>query len=429
MGDKVYIRTFGCQMNKNDSDIIAKLLQSAGFKVCDDPDAADVYIVNTCSVRGHAERRALGYITSLKPWRQERDRVLAVVGCMAQRLNSELLGRFPYVDLILGPDSYLHIGQDVRQVFDRRTRVIRTGTHTETYGGIYRASTSVRDYVSITRGCSNFCSYCVVPYVRGPVRSRDPEDIRREASDLVGSGVRDITLLGQNVNEYNSGNVDFARLLDLIARIPDLERLRFLTSHPKDFNESIVNAVADHPNICDWFHLPLQSGNDRILDLMNRKYTVRDYRQKIAAIRNRLPSAAVTADIIVGFPTETDEEYRETLSVVEELRFDDAYTYRYSARPGTKADGLESLPEPKIIKRLEGLIALQSRISLEKMGEMVGRDHEILFERRSGNGTLGRTRGNTVVLVEEERLPGSVAMVRVQEIRGRTPVGFIGSKK
>jgi tRNA-2-methylthio-N6-dimethylallyladenosine synthase len=218
MVDKFYIRTFGCQMNKNDSDIIAKLLQSAGFTICDDPAAADIYIVNTCSVRGHAERRALGYITSLKPWRQERDRVLAVVGCMAQRLNSELLGRFPYVDLILGPDSYQHIGQDVRQIFDRRTRVIRTGTHTETYAGIYRASTSVRDYVSITRGCSNFCSYCVVPYVRGPVRSRAPEDIRREVSDLVGSGVRDITLLGQNVNEYNSGEVDFARLLDLIAR-------------------------------------------------------------------------------------------------------------------------------------------------------------------------------------------------------------------
>ena len=427
MERKVYIRTFGCQMNKNDSDIIANLLAAAGYGICEEPAAADIYIVNTCSVRSRAERRALGYISSLKPWRRDRDRVLAVVGCMAQRLHSELLTRFPYVDLVLGPDSYHDIGRDVQSIFDRRTRVVRTGVHTETYAGIYRSSSAVKDYVSITRGCGNFCSYCVVPYVRGPVRSREPEDIRQEVANLVASGVRDITLLGQNVNEYESGGVGFAELLGRIAGVPDLKRLRFLTSHPKDFDDRIITAVEEHANICDWFHLPIQSGNDRILDLMNRRYTVEDYRRRIAAIRDRIPAATVTTDIIVGFPTETEAEYRDTLAVVEELRFDDAYTYRYSTRPGTRAERLVSLPEDVILKRLQGLIAVQSRIAQEKMVAMTGREYEILFEKTGANGTLGRTRGNIVVLVEEERPVGSFVHTRIREIRGRTPVGVIGT--
>jgi len=412
-------------MNKNDSDIIANLMQAAGFCVSEDPDAADIYIVNTCSVRDRAEVRALGYISSLKLWRHDRDRVLAVVGCMAQRLHSELLSRFPYVDLILGPDSYHDIGRDVRSIFDRRTRIVRTGVHTETYAGIYRSSTVVKDYVSITRGCSNYCSYCVVPYVRGPVRSRESEDIRQEVSNLVASSVRDITLLGQNVNEYESGGVGFAELLGRIAGVPDLKRLRFLTSHPKDFDDRIIAAVEEHANICDWFHLPIQSGNDRILDLMNRRYTIEDYRRKIAAIRSRLPAATITTDIIVGFPTETDEEYQDTLAMVEEIRFDDAYTYRYSARPDTRAGRLNPLSETIILKRLQDLIAVQNRIVREKMAAMIGREYEILFEKTCANGTLGRTRGNVVVLVEENRPLGSFVTVRIREVRGRTPVGIV----
>lgn len=426
MERKVYIRTFGCQMNKNDSDIIASLLSEAGYGICDDAEAADIYIVNTCSVRERAERRALGYISSLKQWRQDRDRVLAVVGCMVQRLHSELPSRFPYVDLMLGPDSYLDIGRDIQSIFERRTRVVRTGVHTETYAGIHRSSTAVKDYVSITRGCGNFCSYCVVPYVRGPVRSRDPEDIRQEVTNLVASGVRDITLLGQNVNEYAAQGAGFAELLGRIAAVPDLKRLRFLTSHPKDFDDRIISAVEENSNICDWFHLPVQSGNDRILELMNRHYTAEDYRRKIAAIRGRLPSATVTTDIIVGFPTETDEEYRDTLEAVEEIRFDDAYTYRYSPRPDTRAGRLKSLPEEVILKRLQDLIAVQSRIVREKMTDMIGRDYEVLFERSCDNGTLGRTRGNIVVLVEEDRPLGSFAQARITEVRGRTPVGIVG---
>ena len=426
MERKVYIRTFGCQMNKNDSDIIANLLRADGYAACDDPDAADIYIVNTCSVRGRAEDRALGYISSLKPWRLDHDRVLAVVGCMAQRLHSELLTRFPYVDLVLGPDSYHDIGRDVRSIFDRRIRIVRTDVHTETYAGIYRSSSTVRDYVSITRGCGNFCSYCVVPYVRGPVRSREPDDIRQEVTSLVASGVRDITLLGQNVNEFESGGVGFAELLGRVAVVQSLKRLRFLTSHPKDFGDQIIAAVEEHANVCDWFHLPIQSGNDRILDLMNRRYTVKDYRRRIAAIRSRLPSATITTDIIVGFPTETDDEYQDTLAIVEEIRFDDAYTYRYSARPDTRAGRLESLPEDVILKRLQGLIGVQSRIAREKMAAMIGREYEILFEKTCANGTLGRTRGNVVVLVEEDRPLGSFVQARIREVRGRTPVGIVG---
>jgi len=412
-------------MNKNDSDIILSMLAAEGITVVDDPDACDIFIVNTCSVRGHAERRALGYIAALKTWRQAGDRLLAVVGCMAQRRHRELVTRFPYADLILGPDTYRDIGRDIRSVFSNRTRIIRTGTFTETYPGVYRASPAVADFVSITRGCGNYCSYCVVPYVRGPLRSRTPEDIRREVECLVRSGVRDITLLGQNVNEYRHGGTGFAELLSAVAQTAGLCRLRFLTSHPKDFTDSIIDAVAANANICAWFHLPLQSGSDRILELMNRRYTVRDYRRWIQTIRSRLPVATVTTDIIVGFPTETEAEYQATIALVEELRFNDAYTYRYSARTGTAADQYEPLPEDCIARRLRELIAVQNRITGEHLARMVDRDFELLFEKKARNGTRGRTRGNVVVLVEAELPPGSIASVRIREVRGRTPVGVI----
>jgi tRNA-2-methylthio-N6-dimethylallyladenosine synthase len=425
MNRKAFIRTFGCQMNKNDSDIILSLLAAEGIAIVDDPDACDIFVVNTCSVREHAERRALGYIAALKTWRQSGDRLLAVVGCMAQRRHQELVTRFPHADLILGPDSYRGIGSDIRTIFANRTRIIRTGFFTETYPGIYRASPAVADFVSITRGCGNYCSYCVVPYVRGPLRSRSPEDIRREVESLVRSGTRDITLLGQNVNEYRHGETGFAELLSAVAHTAGLFRLRFLTSHPKDFEDSIIDTVAAHPNICPWFHLPLQSGSDRILGLMNRRYTVRDYRRRIQAIRSRLPDATVTTDIIVGFPTETEVEYRETIAFVEDLQFDDAYTYRYSSRAGTAAEQYEPLPEDCIARRLRELIAVQNRITGEHMSRMVGRDYELLFEKKARNGTLGRTRGNVAVLVEAELVPGSIANARIREIRGRTPVGIV----
>jgi len=421
---KFYIKTFGCQMNKNDSSIIAQILQDNGYGYARDPQNADIFIINTCSVREHAEQRALGYISSLKNWRTKQGRILAVVGCMAKRLADDIAIKFPFVDLILGPDSFRKISGFVSEIYSKNTKIIETSFSGETYCGIYPKRIGVSDFVSIMRGCNNFCSYCIVPYVRGEARSRPIDDIEKEIENLVNNRVKDITLLGQNVNEYLYKEIDFAGLLNRVAQIPGLFRLRFLTSHPKDLNDLIIHAVKMNKNICEWFHLPLQSGNNRILKLMNRRYTKEDYFKLIKRIRKEIPDATITTDVIVGFPTETEEEFMETMSIMEEIGFDNAYTYRYSPRKGTKAYEYESLPEQVIKSRLEKLIAFQGEIIIEKAKQMIGKKYEVLFESKAKNGaTRGKTRGNKDVIVEQKICPGEVREVIIKEVRGRTPKG------
>ncbi len=426
MNRGVHIRTYGCQMNKNDSDLILDLLTERGFAPAEDPEQADILIINTCSVREHAERRALGYLATRKQWRDKGDRVLAVVGCMAKRRWREIMTRYPFVDLILGPDDYRRIADDLEEALKQRTRIIRTDTRDELYAGVRRRSRApVCDFVSITRGCSNYCSYCVVPMVRGSVRSRTPEDVLAEVRCLVAAGVRDITLLGQNVNEYRSGQTGFVDLLLRVVEVPESFRVRFLTSHPKDFDPRLIDAVQGHQRLCDWFHLPLQSGSDRILSLMNRQYTRDDYRRIVDKIRARLPDATLTTDLIVGFPSETDAEFRETLDCVDELGFNDAYTYRYSVREGTAAADLPDLPEPVIMARLKELIARQTAATRLTLDRLQGAEREILFERHIQDGTLGHTRGNTPVVVKGQRTLGEFCRVRIAEIDGKTPIGVI----
>ncbi len=419
-----YIKTFGCQMNKKDSSIIAQLLSNNGCTATQDPQIADIFIINTCSVREHAEQRALGFIAGLKTWHNRNGRIVVVVGCMAKRLADTITRKMPFVDLILGPDSYRNIGDYVDQIYAENTRIIETSLTGETYCDIYPRESDVAGFVPVTRGCNNLCSYCIVPFVRGRARSRPVSDIVKEIKHLIDGKVRDITLLGQNVNEYSYGKNHFADLLKTVAQIPGLCRLRFLTSHPKDFDEAMIEAVKSNRTICEWFHLPLQSGSNRILKLMNRRYQKDDYRELIKKIREEIPDATVTTDIIVGFPTEREEEFAETISFMKEIEFDDAYMYRYSPRQGTKAYEYESLPEDVIKRRLRKVIDLQNQIITKKTRAMVGKSYEVLFEAKAKNrATRGKTRGNKDVVVGKEIEPGTVRKVMVKEVRGRTPIG------
>ncbi len=411
-------------MNKADSSIITQILQEHGYEIVGNPNDADIFIVNTCSVRAHAEARALGYISTMKPWCNKDGRILAVVGCMAKRLENRLFKEFPFVDLILGPDSYRTIDEYVKEIIDKKNRIIETALHEETYCGIHPKPNGVASFVPIMRGCNNFCSYCVVPFVRGHAASRNFQDIVKEIEDLVDSGVKDVTLLGQNVNEYSYQGTDFADLLKICTQIPGLFRMRFLTSHPKDLSDKIIETIAINKNICEWFHLPLQSGSDRILALMNRNYTKEQYLDLISRIREKIPQASITTDVIVGFPTETEEEFLETISVLDEVKFDDAYMYCYSPREGTKAFQYESAPEAVIKKRLQTLIDFQNKIVLDKTKAMIGKKFEILFETRARNkGSRGKTRGNKDVVVEKDIELGSIHEVIIKKIIGKTPVG------
>jgi tRNA-2-methylthio-N6-dimethylallyladenosine synthase len=426
MNKKFYIKTFGCQMNKNDSLIMSQILKDHGFEPVANEESADVFIVNTCTVRAHAENRALAYISGLRNWRQAGKRVLAVVGCLAVDKAGTITKRLHSVDLILGPDSYRKIADYVSEIMETDTRIIDTKLGDETYYGVYSSAPQVSSYVSIMRGCDNYCSYCIVPYVRGRARSRNPTDIFKEVAHLIKSGVKDVTLLGQNVNEYHYERYDFAELLARTSEVHGLFRLRFLTSHPKDFRKNTVQVIKTYDNICEWFHLPLQSGNNRILKLMNRKYSKEEYRHLIAFIRQEIPHATITTDAIVGFPTETEEEFQDTISLLEEIRFDNTYMYRYSVRPGTKASKLKSLSEDTIKNRLTRLITTQHKIVREKTADMIGKTYEVLFESEAkNNASRGKTRGNKDVVVDTQIAPGEVRRVKITCVKGHTPVGTI----
>lgn len=426
MSMNFFIKTFGCQMNKNDSAIIAHILNTHGYKPASALSAADIVLVNTCSVREHAEQRALGFLLNLKKWRITDGKVLGVIGCMAQRMAKRISTEIPFVDIIAGPDNYRDVPDMIERVVTQDTRVVDIKQADEVYAGIYPKRQGVTDYVSIMRGCNNFCTYCVVPYVRGSVRSRSPDDIEVEVRQLITQGVKDITLLGQNVNEYECKETNFAKLLEHLSRQNGVCRLRFLTSHPKDLSVDIIKAVQENEALCEWFHLPLQSGSDRILHLMNRHYTRDEYTELVNHIRETIPEATITTDVIAGFPTESEKEFNETLSLMEKLRFDDAYLYRYSHRPGTKAAELTSLPESTILKRLRQLISVQSNIAIEKTRAMMGKEYEVLFEAPARHGgSRGKTRGNKDTVVRENIEPGKICTVIIKNVQGRTPIGEI----
>ena len=437
----LYIETYGCQMNVGDSEVVLSILRKEGYIRCEDLSRADLILVNTCSIRENAEQRVFG---RLDVFRQEKLRrkgvIVGVLGCMAERLKEKLLEN-KAVDLVAGPDSYRQLPKLIAAVKLEGKQIDTLLSHEETYADITPVrmdSEGVTAFISIMRGCNNVCSYCIVPYVRGAERSRDPESILREARGLIDAGYREISLLGQNVDSYRWTGLDgqaqpvtFADLLEKVAELDPTVRVRFATSHPKDMKEDVLYAMARHANICKHIHLPVQSGSDAQLSLMNRKYTREKYLDQIAKIREILPGCAVTTDVIVGFCNETEEDFRQTVSLMEAVSYDSAFMFQYSERPGTKASRTmaDNIPPEVKTARLNEIIALQNRHSLLHNEACVGKTFEVLIEgtsKRSKDQLFGRTDTNkTCVFPAAGHRPGETVTVRVLSCTSATLISEI----
>lgn len=436
---KAYVETYGCQMNVSDGELMQGILAGAGYELAHSPEEADVILVNTCAIRDHAERRVIGRVGELARIKQERpDVVIGVTGCMAQRIGNELLERAGYVELVMGPDMYRSLPQvlaelrpseqraasDERRGGKRRTLPVlgdpRSPIHDprsadavrralldfaphENYEGLEIPRTSrVSAWVPVQRGCNYRCTYCIVPYVRGPEKNRDPEQVLAEVRGIAEQGIPEVVLLGQTVNSYEHGEWNFARLLRAVARVAGIRRVRFTSPHPNDFTEALVQVMAEEPAICKQLHLPVQSGHNRTLKRMLRRYTVESYLQKIALVRRAIPTIALSTDVIVAFPGETPAEYEATLELMRTVRYDDAYLYKYSLREGTPATRLpadEFVPAAEAQERLQRVIELHRSIQAEINRSELGRTVEVLIERpaRSAGDMLGRTEANKVV--------------------------------
>ena len=402
-----YIETYGCQMNFSDTEIIASVLTEQGYGFTQDEMAADLVLLNTCSIRENAETKIWNRLTALKHNKKQNPNLMVgVMGCMAERLKSKLMDREQLVDIVVGPDAYRDLPGLIEEVESGQKAVNVLLSREETYADISPIrlnSNGVTSFISIMRGCDNMCSFCVVPFTRGRERSRDPESIVREAEQLVAQGYKEVTLLGQNVDSYKFGETDFAQLLIQVAQVsPDL-RIRFSTSHPKDITDDVLYAIRDHQNICNYIHLPAQSGNTRVLDLMKRGYSREWYLQKVDRIREIIPGCAISSDIIAGFCSETEEEHQETLSLIEYSRYTHAFMFYYSERPGTLAARKleDDVPLETKKRRLSEIIELQNRISREWSASRIGQTHEVLIEgnsKRSADDYCGRTDFNQMVV-------------------------------
>ncbi|MEO0225989.1 MAG: tRNA (N6-isopentenyl adenosine(37)-C2)-methylthiotransferase MiaB [candidate division WOR-3 bacterium] len=426
---KYFFKTYGCQMNQNDSVLIESLMATRGYGQAENIDQADLLIVNTCSVRAHAEARAGGFIASLARWKRARsDRVLCICGCMAQRYGVKLLERYPWIDILIGPDRYRKIYDYLEEVRTKRSKVCDLSLTGETYCGIKPFKTgTISSYVSIMRGCDNYCSFCIIPYLRGRARSRPTDDIIDEIKSLIDQGVKEITLLGQNVNAYKFNKVHFADLLEMINQIKGLLRIRFMTSHPADMSEEILRAVAGLDKVCEYIHLPFQSGSDRILGLMNRKYSSAQYKEIVNIARNLIPGLALSTDVIVGFPTEAEDDYQATYRLMSEIEFDFAYMFKYSPHKETGAFRLEPKVDPAVAqRRLDEIIRLQNRITRQKNAGLIGQKVEVLIEGNSYDKKLmGKTRDNRMVIFEGKGNIGDLVWVQIEKLNGWTPVGFV----
>lgn len=403
-GKRFYIETLGCQMNVYDSEIISGMLLADGYRQAEGPGDADLILLNTCSVRDRAERKAHSMAAHFASLRKKKpDLIIGVVGCMAQRLEGKLTTDGA-VNLVVGTDCYDYFIELLHRVEATGRPVVETSCNfVSTYALRPETYTSVKAFVSVMRGCNNFCSYCVVPYVRGRERSKDHRALLAEIRNLVSLGVKEVTLLGQNVNSYCDRSIGFPDLLALVNDVEGLERIRFTTSHPKDLSEELIYAMRDLPKVCEHLHLPLQSGNDRILGLMKRGYTYAEYKRAQDLARQVIPGLAVTTDLMVGFPSESDADYQDTLRALDEIRFEAAFMFRYSEREGTDAADLpDDVPEKTKVDRLKHLIAVQNRITDGRKLELLGRTVEILIEepyRKQEGFMLGRTRENWLAKV------------------------------
>ncbi|HEX6644390.1 MAG TPA: tRNA (N6-isopentenyl adenosine(37)-C2)-methylthiotransferase MiaB [Gemmatimonadales bacterium] len=427
MAKRVYIETYGCQMNVADTELMFGVLGREGYERAAAPDEADVMLVNTCAVRDNAEQRVVGRVGELMRFKRPGD-VLGVVGCMAQRLGPTLLAQVPRVDLVVGPDAYRNLPELLGHA-QGGERVSDTGFRSWEH---YEDVPAVREpgptqFVTIQRGCDFKCTFCIVPYTRGPERSRKLEDVVREVQALAGQGTSEVTLLGQTVNSYHDGTHDFAALLRAVGRVDGIRRLRFTSPYPTEFTDPVIAAMAETPAVCEHVHLPAQSGSNAVLRRMLRRYTREAYLEVVARLRAAIPGITFSTDLIVGFPGETEEQFAETLSLVAEAELDDAYTFKYSVRDGTPATRLRDHVDDAVAsERLERLIALVRQQARGKNIARVGTVHEVLVERpaRRGNLMLGRTRTNHLVLLD---LPASAAgeyhAVRLTGTTGSTFTG------
>lgn len=440
---KLYIETYGCQMNVADSEVVASIMGMAGYEMAESAEDADAVLLNTCSIRDNAEQKILSRLAFLNSLRRKRPRhlprlIIGVIGCMAERVREDLVANHG-VDLVAGPDSYLDLPALFESVKAGHPAVSVELSTTETYRDVIPVRigpNTVSGFISIMRGCNNFCSYCIVPYTRGRERSREPQSILNELADLRSRGFREVTLLGQNVNSYlytdptTGEKLGFAGLLASVADAAGRGmRVRFTTSHPKDMTDEIIGVIASHDNICNHIHLPVQSGSDKVLKAMNRKYTRGWYLDRIAAIRSRIPDCGITTDLFTGFHDETEEDFEQTLSLMREVGFDSSFMFKYSERPGTLASKTmpDNVPEEVKIERLNRMIALQNELSRESNARDVGKEFEVLVEgvsKRSRDQFVGRTPQNkTVVFPRGDFRVGDTIAVRILSSSSATLIG------
>ena len=434
---KLYIETYGCQMNVADSEVVASVMQMAGYEATDDVDQADAVFLNTCSVRDNAEQKIYHRLDALDAMRRKRPMIIGVLGCMAERVKDDLLEHH-HCDLVAGPDAYLSLPDLIAQAETGHKAINIELSTSETYKDVVPQrlhGAKIGGFVSIMRGCNNFCHYCIVPYTRGRERSRDLESILREVRDLRDRGFKEVTLLGQNVNSYqfpdNPDSPDFPALLRKVAEEVPTMRVRFTTSHPKDMSDDTLHVIAEVPNVCKHIHLPVQSGSNRILHLMNRKYTREWYLDRVAAIRRIIPDCGLSTDIFVGYHSETEEDHQLSLSLMREVGYDSAFMFKYSERPGTYASKHlpDDVPEAEKIRRLNELIALQTEQSAIANKRDEGREFDVLleaFSKRSREQLMGRTEQNKAVVVDKgTHHIGETVRVRITHSTSATLFGEI----
>ena len=441
---RVYVETYGCQMNISDGELMEGVLEARGYEISADLEEADVILVNTCAIREHAERRVLGRVGQLSGLKRERPGlIIGVTGCMAQRMGATLLEKAPHVDLVMGPDGYRSLPERLAAIEEgRRIRPSRSAKKRgpqlvvldlqlgENYEGLdQRRSSRISAWVPVQRGCDHRCTFCIVPYVRGPEKNRKPGEVLREIEEIADSGATEVTLLGQTVNSYEADGQSFSDLLRSVARVPGIRRVRFTSPHPNDVTTDLLDVMAEETAVCEQLHLPLQAGSDRTLRRMLRRYTVEAFLEKVELARTVIPDIGLSTDVIVAFPGETHDEFEETLEVMRTVRFDDAYTYRYSPREGTPATrfpAADFVPDGEGQERLQRLIEVHRAIQAEINEAEVGRVEEVLAEKeaRDPGQILGRTRRNKVVaFAASPELVGTYHEVRLTDTTGATFVG------
>ena len=433
---KYYIETYGCQMNVYDSELVGSMLNKCGYQLTNDITLADAIFLNTCAIREKAEETVHNKLDSLQSLKNNKpDLLLGVLGCMAQNLKDVILDSKPYVDVVLGPDSYRRIPEIINDRNNSINHYVDTRlSKFEVYDDMFPSRREgVNAWISIMRGCDKFCTFCIVPFTRGRERSRSIEGIKREAKEAVKQGFVEITLLGQNVNSYRTPEGDFPNLLEEVAQIEGIKRIRYTSPHPQDIDEKLVQVMVKYPNICNNVHLPLQAGSDRILKRMNRTYTKKEFLDLTKMIRNIIPDCELSTDIIVGFPGETDDEFQETIKVVNESSFNTAFMFKYSSRPGTKASQYsDQISEGDKQNRLEELIAVQKENTLLRNQKYIGKTIDVLIEKNSKRSDLqwsGRTEGNMWVVFDKNDYSSikDIVKVRINSTRGVTLFGDIVS--